>query len=190
MPKFNYFDALERLSLLASRAVFIACSAPRTSEQGEMATLRHSADKCICELEKTLFDDFMPPLERNNIAGCAHSLGRIMDKCADIVNYRTSKSFFTEEKNKEAELCIRLSHLLEENISRLRHIKKADEIPDLVGFRRLLDEAGKAHTALQKKLYSGCFPRSASQALHLTGRLRCELSRCFDGLIEIMLNNI
>ena len=189
MPKLNYFDSLERLALLSSRAVFIACSLQKPSSHGELVNIRHSADMTLCELEKTLFSDFMPPLERNNIAACAHSLERIMEKCSDILNYSYSKNF-TEKKNKEAELCIRLSIAIEENIFRLRKIKKPEELPDFVGFRKLLSEARDAHSDLQKKLNSGAYPKNAQQTLNLIGRLRCELSRCFDDIVEIMLNNI
>ena len=112
-----------------------------------------------------------------------------MEKCAEILNYSCSKNFF-DEKNKEAELCIRLSQSIEENIFRLRRIKKPEELPDFIGFRNLLSEARSAHAALQKRLNSGTYPRSAQQTLTLIGRLRCELSRCFDDIVEIMLNNI
>jgi hypothetical protein len=190
MPKLNYFDSLERLSLLSSRAVFIACSAHKPSSHNEMVNIRHSADITLCELEKALFSDFMPPLERNNIAACAHSLQRILEKSSDILNYQSSKNFFAEKKNKEAELCIRLSGSIEENIFRLRKIKKPEELPDFIGFRSLLSDARAAHTDLQKKLNSGAYPKNAQQTLNLLGRLRCELSRCFDDIIEIMLNNI
>lgn len=190
MPKLNYFDSLERLSILSSRAVFIACSPPKANSHSELVTLRHSADKTVCELEKALFADFMPPMERNSIAACAHSLERIMEKCAEILNYRSSQNFFGEKKNKEAELCIRLAQSIEENIFRLRRIRKPEEIPDFIGFRKLLAEARSAHTNMQKRMNSGLYPRSAQQALNLIGRLRCELSRCFDDIVEIMLNNI
>ena len=190
MPKLNYFDSLERLSLLSSRAVFIACSPQKDSSHSELVSLRHSADKTVCELEKALFADFMPPLERNSIAACAHSLERILEKCAEILNYRSSKNIFGEKKNKEAELCIRLAQSIEENIFRLRRIKKPEEIPDFIGFRKLLTEARSAHASLQKRVNSGLYPRSAQQTLNLIGRLRCELSRCFDDIVEIMLNNI
>lgn len=190
MPKLNYFDSLERLSVLSSRAVFIACSPQESNAHSELVDLRHSADTAICELEAELFGDFMPPMERNSLAACAHSLERILERCSDILNYRNSKSIFGEKKNKEAELCIRLAQCIEENIVRLRRIKKPEELPDLVGFRALLCEARDAHSSLQKKLASGSYPRSAHETLHLIGRLRCELSRCFDDIVEIMLNNI
>ncbi len=190
MPKLNYFDSLERLSVLSSRAVFLACTAQKGSALGELAAIRHSADNAVCTLEAALFSDFMPPLERNNIARCAHSLERIMEKCAEIVSYRNTKSFFGEKKNKEAELCIRLMQLIEENIFRLRKIKKPNETPDFAGFRKLLTEARTAHSSAQKKLCGTSYSKCAQQLLALYGKLRCELSRTFDEIVEIMLDNI
>lgn len=191
MSRFNYFDSLERLSLLSSRAVFIACSSVKPSAQSEIAAIRHSADRMVCELENILFADFMPPLERTSICTCAHSIVRIIERCGDIAGYKSSKNnLFGERKNKEAELCIRLSQLIEENMIRLRHVKRPEELPDLAGFRKLVCEARSAHTNLQKKLNSGIYPRSAQHSLCLLGRLRCELSRAFDDLIEVMLTNV
>ena len=190
MPKMNYFDSLERLGVLCNRAVFLACGSGRMSGAGELVTMRHSVDKIICDLEKTLFSDFMPPLERANIAACAHCLGRIMDKCAEILNYKSAKNFLGEKKNKEAELCIRLAQSIEENIFRLRRIKKPEELPDFLGFRKTIFEARTAHALLQRKLNSGVYPKNDIQTLTLIGQLRCELAHCFDDIIEIMLNNI
>ena len=190
MPKLNYFDSLERLALFSSRAVFIACSPQGYTSRSELVDMRHSADVIICELEKALFSDFMPPLERHNIAACAHSLERILEKSSEILNYHSSKSFFTEEKNKEAEICIRLSASIEKNIFRLRKIKRPEELPDFAGFRDLLTEARSSHNDLERKLSTGAFPPSSHRTLDLYGRLRSELSHCFDDIVEIMLNNI
>ena len=190
MPKFNYFDSLEKLALLCSRSTFIACSGIKPSSQSEIASIRHSADRALCELEQMLFSDFMPPLERVSICAEAHSLIRIIERCAEITSYRTTKNFFGERKNKEAELCIRLSQLIEENMIKLRHIKRPDQLPDLIGFRRLVCDARNAHAAMQKKLNSGVYPRSAQHSLCMQGKLRIELARAFDELIEVMLANI
>ncbi len=190
MPKLNYFDLLERLAVLCTRAVFIVCSPQKPSAQSELTLLRASADKNVCELEKALFADFMPPLERKSIAECAHAALRVIERCNEISNYRSCKNFLAEKKNKEAELCIRLAQLIEEDIFRLKRIKKPRELPDLVGFRKLLGEARVAHLCLQKKLSTGMYPKSSQQHLCLIGQLRCELSDCFDRLVEVMLDNI
>jgi len=190
MPKQNYFDTLERLSVLCNRAVFIVCTQQRITSHTELCSIRHSADKIVCELEKTLFSDFMPPLDRANIAACSHSLVRVMEKCSEISGYRASRGIFAEKKSKEAELCIRLSQLIEENVLRLKKIKHPEELPDFPGFRKLICEARAAHQTMLKKMNTGIYPKSSQQSVMLIGQLRCELSRCFDDIIEIMLNNI
>lgn len=190
MSKYNYFDSLEKLSLLSSRAVFLACSPPRASAHAELLSIRHLSDKMLCELERTLFGDFMPPLDRAGISRAAHGLCRIIARCGDIASYRNGKSSSADRKSKEAELCIRLSQLIEETVSRLRYIKRPDELPDIVGFRRLLCDAQSAHTLLLKKLSSGAYPRAALPSLCLLCALRRELSRTFDLLVEVMLENV
>ena len=94
MAKFNYFDSLEHLALLSTRAVFIACTSQKSSAQSEIASIRHSADRLLCELESVLFSDFMPPLERASICSCAHSIVRVIERCGDLVTYRSTKNFF------------------------------------------------------------------------------------------------
>lgn len=190
MSKYNYFDTLNRLAQLSSRAVFLACSPPKETVQGEISALRQTSDRLLCELEGVLFSDFMPPIERAGIASCAHSFARIIERCLQISNYRLTKNVFGERKNREAELCIRLSQLIEDAVSELKRIKSPRELPDIVGFRKTMCEARNAHSVMQKKLNSGLFPRSAQHTLCLMAQLRGELGICFDTVIETMLDNI
>ena len=190
MSKYNYFDSLERLAILSSRAVFLSCSPVRPSAQSELLSIRHSAERILCELEHTLFSDFMPPLDRSGLSRAAHGLFKMIERSCELISYRSQKNSISERKNKEAELCIRLSQLIEDTVSRLRHVKRPDELPDIVGFRRLLCEAQSAHGLLMRKLASGSYPRSALPSLCLLCALRRELSFTFDSLIEVMLENV
>lgn len=189
MPKLDYFDALSRISVLSARAVFIACTPIRQSS-AEIVALRRAADKIVCDLECFLFSDFMPPLDRSSISLCAHSLERIIEKSSDIIANRQARNFFGERKNKEAELCIRLSQLIEKATASLKSVKRPEHMPDIVEFRRLLCDARFAHASLQKKLNAGLYPRAAQHTLCLLGSLRSELARAFDVLIEVMLTNV
>ena len=189
MAKSTYFDSLERLGVLCNRAVFLSCSSTSNRTLNEILSIRDLSDKIVCTLEKKLFCDFMPPLERATIAACAHSILRIIDKCTEIMNTKSARCFY-DKKSKEAELCIRLSELIEENIFRLRKIKKPNETPDFSGFRKLISEARTAHYMLQRRMCTGVYPKNTQQTLVLQGQLRCELSHCFDDIIEIMLHNI
>ena len=84
MVKYNYFENLEQISSLAEAAVKLACGGGARTEEKSISELRKSCDRLICELEDALFSDFLPPLERDNIAACAHSLSRVVDQASEL----------------------------------------------------------------------------------------------------------
>lgn len=189
MVKYNYFENLEQLSSLVESAVKLACGTAAPTECGTIAQLRKSCDRLICELEDALFSDFLPPLERDNIAACAHSLSRVVDRASELL---CNAAFLTlsGKQNEEGRICVRLAEELKASISLLRRIRKPDEVPNVQGYRKLVSEGRCAHTNMLTRLHTGILPRSSAQTIILTGKLRAELARCFDELVEIMLNNI
>ena len=187
MVKFHYFETLEHLCTLAESAVRLACG-EGGNEKTAMSDLRRACDRAVCELEDALFSDFLPPLERDNVAACAHCLSRVVDQAGELYAHRGL--YATGVKNEEGAVCIRLSENLTQSVSLLRRIRKPDETPDLTGYRTLLAEGRMSHTATLRRLHTGALPHSYAQTVILTGRLRAELSRSFDELVEIMLNNI
>ena len=190
MARFNYYDCLERLSVLSSRAVFIACSSAPRARKDEITALKASADGAICELERVLFSDFMPPLERSDIAACAHSFSRVIGAACELSSARGRESLFIEQKNKEAEICIRLSQIIEEGVASLRRLRRPEQLPDLVGFRKLLCDARIWHMGIQRKMSASIYPRAAESYLSLLRALLLSIDNCFDTLIEVMLSNI
>lgn len=185
MVKYRYFETLEQLCALAENAVRLACgSVPRG--RTDISALRKSCDQLICELENALFSDFLPPLERDSIAACAHGLSRVTDASEELLNHRPNGWL----RNEEGEVCVALAEELTRSIALLRHLRKPEKSPDLQGFRALLSKGRQLHQAQLWGLRTGATPRSAAEAVLATGRLRGELSRCFDRVVEIMLNNI
>ena len=187
--KYDYFETLEQLSLLAKDAVTLACAPSPTKDSQSISTLRKRADRLICELEDTLFSDFLPPLERETLAGCAHCLSRVVDQASELLCHAAYTNL-GEKQNEEGRVCVCLAEKLSESISLLRRIKKPDETPDPQTFRALLSDGRRAHGTMLARLHSGVLPKSAAQIIILTGRLRAELSRAFDEVVEIMLHNI
>lgn len=189
MVKYHYFEKLKALAELAFQSILLSCGSTEKEEKPTFSSLRKSCDRLLCELEDALFADFLPPLERDSIAACAHCLSRVMDQAAELSehNLLLPSSLRVSE---EGRVCIRLAELLKQSIAMLPNIRKPDELPDSQGFRKLLNEGRTAHTSALKRLQSGALSRSCAQTIILTGRLRAELSRTFDELIEIMLHNI
>ena len=186
MVKYRYFETLEQISELSEKAVQLACGALSASAHTEASDLRRSCDRLVCELEDALFLDFMPPLERNNLASCAHSLSRVIDASLDLLSHTTPST----RPNEEGAVCITLAQELTGTIAKLRHIHKPEEIPNLQGFRDLLGKGRAAHRTTLQRLRQGGIPKSSAEAVFATGRLRAELSHTFDEVVEIMLNNI
>ena len=85
MVKYNYFENLEQLSDCAKQAVELACGGRIDTDSSSMSTLRRSCDRIVCELEDALFSDFLPPLERDTIAACAHGLSRVVDQATELL---------------------------------------------------------------------------------------------------------
>ena len=191
MSKIDYFDTLVRISELTEMAVILASDRSGEKNVSDVAAkLREECDRLVFELEDSLFADFLPPLERNSIAACAHSLSRVIEKANDLSLYQESAKAPIGYKNAECLACIKLAEELKKYTSALKTIRKPTEKPDIEGFRRILDEGRIANKSLVKKMRHGTLPSSAMSISILTSRLRFELSRAFDDIIEIMLNNI
>ena len=185
LVKYNYFEDLEKLSSLSLSAVTLSCGGDGESSP----RIRPECDALVCKIEDNLFADFLPPLERDNIAAAAHCLSRIVDKAYELRSEPSADPTFMKS-NDEATVCIKLAEELSRAVFLLRRIRRPEEMPDLQGYRELLDEGRAAHKKMLTRIRSGQVSRSKAEAIILTGRLRGELSLAFDEIIEIMLNNI
>ena len=83
MPKFNYFEALEKLADLAVMAIGCACI--DKAQKKPLSEIRFECDTTLYSLEESLFEEFLPPLERDNIAAYAHCLSRVVDSAAEHI---------------------------------------------------------------------------------------------------------
>lgn len=210
MTRPNYFDVLDVLSKNACEAVGIACGYPygtcgqndrkcdkksdcnKKGNKERLSFLRCECDRTICSIEDALFSDFIPPLQRDNIASLAHGFARIINRASEHYNAAVSSPYKQGgvQENEEERLCVILAEKLSQNTSMLRQIRNPEKMPSLTEFRATLRQAGEAHNAYLSKIGTGTVPRSCAMRAFSTARLRFEISRCFDGLIEVMLGNI
>ena len=187
MPRFNYFDALEELAEYAVEAVGCACI--DKSSKKPLSQIRTDCDRALFSLEESLFEEFLPPLERDNIAAYAHCLSRVVDSAAEHIAICCLGGNL-RKKTQEEKICYELAQKIKENTQILRTLKKPRELPNIEDFRAQARLALEAHNTDLSKLNIGSVPRSQTHAVMSAGRIRIELSRCFDELLEIMLNNI
>ena len=185
LVKYNYFEDLEKLSSLSLSAIELCCG----DNVDQVLRIRPECDALVCRIEDNLFADFLPPLERDNIAAAAHCLSRIVDRAYELRSEPSADAAFMKS-NDEAVVCVKLAQELSRAVHLLRRIKRPEEMPDLQGYRVLLDEGRDAHRKMLRRVRSGAVSKSRAEAIILTGRLRGELSIAFDEIVEIMLNNI
>ncbi|MBO7302769.1 MAG: hypothetical protein J6U68_01120 [Clostridia bacterium] len=183
MQKTNYFELLEELASLSTRAVFLATGGSRQllqKAQAEINSLRLRASETVCSLELSLFTDFLPPLERRSIAEAAHKISKIIERSSQVIFQKLQRPSY-DKRSKESDVSLKLAELLEKELSLLKKIKKPNQTPDVIKFRKILNEARTLSRSSQKK--------QTPYALSMS-ELREELSDCFDAIVEIMLCNI
>ena len=192
MARPNYFFILEGLSQKVCEAIELACRCEREHRENNrkaLLNLRCDCDKMVCELENSLFCDFIPPLERDNIAALAHSFLRIISRAVEHECTAVGKAQGSVSSEEER-LCIELAKKLSENTALLKKIRNPQSTPSLTEFRALLRRASDAHNAYISKINEGSIPRTCALVAFSSARLRREIARCFDELVEIMLGNI
>lgn len=189
MIKYDYFEALEAMVICATKAVSYACADRSSSKKEDISHLRAEANKTLISLQKALFLDFLPPLGREDIAALAHSLSGIIDAAHSHASL--SLSLGGSRRRGEGErICITLAEELKSCVTMLRRLKKNDKLPDIEKIRELLHSGAEAHTADIAKIISGGLPQKRLEIVLSTDRLCTAISRGFDTLIEVMLNNI
>lgn len=183
MQKINYFEAIEELSVMCSRVIFLSFESTRqhlSNALKECEKIQSDATEKVCGLELSLFAEFLPPIERNTIAELCHIILNTIEKCIHIMCQKIQRPQ-PEKKQKIATEVKELSKLIEESVFVLKKIKKPNQTPNISEFRKKLSELRKATRAPHKK--------QGSYA-NLSYELCEELSNFFDKLIEIMLCNI
>ena len=182
MQKINYFEALEELATLCSRAIFLSLESTRShliNHLKECEKIQRDAVQKACDTELVLFSDFLPPIERHTIAELLHSALRIIEKCIYVMCQKIQRNA-SERKAKYADEITLLSQITEESVLMLKAIKKPDQTPRTVEFRETLLRTRKLLRAPHKK--------QGSQLLIY--ELCEELSSFFDKIIEVMLKNL
>ncbi len=188
--KYNYFDALEALSQCALETVRASCSVDPVISSKLPSEKRTNFNSMLLELENSLFEEFLPPLKRESIAEYAHCLSRLTDAACEHMTAKLSIRSSTAKQSEEEKICIELAKRIHEGTAMLKALKKPGETPDIKEYRELSCRALDAHNAESRAAKRGALCGGREEQILSAGKLRSELSLCFDGLLELMLNNI
>jgi hypothetical protein len=189
MAKHNYFESFDTLTECACLAVNAACAEASRLNKITFDELHKRSNEIICNLEVALFEDFIPPLERDGIAAFAHRLARIIDAAEEHMAICLSRPPM-RKKSEEELICIQLAQKIKECVSILPTLRKKGELPDIQGFRSLAATAASAHNADIVKINSGALPKACIYPLLSVSNLRSRIVSSFDMLVELMLDNI
>ncbi len=192
MVRLDYFGTLEDISQMVSAATRLACKECRVTKEEALSEIRENVDKKICLVERTLVADFIPPLQRKDIAVYAHSLSRVMERATDCYHEGKNALLFCPSniKNEEACICVELCEQLARETKLLRALRRSGEMPDAEAFRNLLAQGREAHKKALSRINSGALPKSYVRFIITLGALRHELGECYDKLVEVMIDNV
>ena len=178
MLKYDYFSSLCTLTKKGCTAAELAC------KNGAQASVKISkalteAYTSLCELERALFSEFIPPLDRSGIVAYAHSLCSLSDAALLYSTASPTRRFSASAKGFDG-YCVSLCDILNEGAASLDGIKKSSEIPRIEEFRSTRSQA----------LASVYVPPLSPQAVCARQGLLFAISGAFDTLIELILKSI
>ena len=184
MLKYDYFSILCKLTDKSREAVEYACQSSSSPPQ-RIAGMRADSQKMLCELERALLAEFLPPLDRASIAAYAHALCEITDAAITYASLSPACSRLSQRGGIE-DVCLSLCDLLLEGTALLQGIKKSSDAPKLEEFR---EKKGVAMRSLCEEALAAQTPRS-SKIFNARRELMSSISRAFDVLVELILKNI
>ena len=184
MLKYDYFSVMQTLADKSSDAVGYACTR-RVGNAQRIPVLRAECHKLLCDLERALFSEFLPPLDRASIAAYAHALCDVTDNALLYAGAAPIQYAKISQKDFDS-ACLSLCEILCETTAVLDKIKKSSEIPRLEEFRE------KKALAIEK-IFTGASSIQSSRTPHIfiaREELLASISYAFDSLVEIILKNI
>ena len=178
MLKYNYFSSLCKLTEKCCTGAELAC------KNGAQASIKINkalteAYTSLCELERALFSEFIPPLDRSGIVAYAHALCSLSDAAIVYSTASPTRRLSSSPKGFDG-YCVSLCDILRESSAMLNGIKKSSEIPRIEEFRGARSQA----------LASIYIPPLSPQAVCARQGLIFAISGAFDTLIELILKSI
>lgn len=163
--EYNYFSAFEEISELVINAADFLSVHLKDYQVGsleekleEMHQIEHTADEKKHHMMRYLYQDFLPPIERDDIIELAHVLDTVLDNIEDV--FIRMDMYQIEKVQPEMlafmELVEQASHKLNEMIKELRNFKKSKKLLPITIEINHLEEQGDViyHRAI-KNLYRG-----------------------------------
>ena len=192
MAKEDYFDLIEELSAVVLELVGAACSDISSARgQRKPTELKSDFDRLMCTVEKRLFSDFIPPMQREDIARAAHALSRVEERAYFVASSSRERSAILRYGGEGIRnICVSLANRLHETALAMRRLRSPSCIPALEEYRLELCKGRELISELILHVKRGALPKYILDGVEAIRDLLYAFSDCFDSFIEIMLNNI
>lgn len=184
MLKYDYFNAIETLTSKALDSVSAATRGTPTKPSAIYGVIQECYSMSG-EIERALFSDFLPPLDRESIVTYAHALTDLAD-AALIYSALCPVSRPLSHAARFEYFCIELSNLISQSTSLLKKIKKSPDIPSIDVFKKLKADALDDCLSISKGRANALKPKPTEAELSLI----LALSDTFEILMKVMLKNI
>lgn len=186
--KFNYFDAFERLAEFACKEAVMLNDILRSYNLEEMDEnvrivheIENEADLENHQIYKHLADEFVPPIEREDIVTLANHLDDIVDYIDDVVQglYMFNIKEIEGPALEMAELVEKACTALYTAIKDFRNFKKSKTLDQmLISVNDYEEDADKLYFSAIHDLFAKC----GSEPLHVMSwyHIMVRLERCVD----------
>ena len=188
MAKEDYFEVLEALGGITLGLIKNTFAKQNARDTGE---LRKEFDKIKCTVETRLFSDFVPPIQREDIARVLHCLSRVADSAYFMaISSRNDMILLKTGRGDLRQICLSLAQRLQNTVLLFKKLRLPSCIPEIDKYRTELLLGQEVLSELALRVRGGALPRYAHNDILAARELLLALSDCFDCLVEVMLNNI
>lgn len=161
--EYNYFSAFEEISLLIIDAANFLSDNIKDYQLKDLEEklekihqIEQEADKKKHDMMSYLYQDFLPPIEREDIIQLAHGMDTVLDNIEDVLirmdMYQVEG--ITPEMLKLMRIVKKASHKLSEMIKELKDFKKSKQLASIfVEINQLEEQADVVYQNATKNLF-------------------------------------
>ena len=159
-----YFDVFAKCILFANDAATLLHDCLENYDPSslktrieEMHVIEHAADEVKHEMMRKLVREFLPPIEREDIAELAHTIDDVIDAIEDVLlgMYMYNIKSLQSELNPFTDLVTRCCEALKDMSGELQNFRKSQVLKEKIIVINALEEEGdRLYTESMHRLYT------------------------------------
>ena len=190
--EYNYFNEFEKISLLIIDAAdFLSTNLKNyqlESLEGQLEAIHkieHAADEKKYEMMHYLYQDFLPPIEREDLIGLSHVLDAVLDNIEDVLI--RMDMYQIEEVRPDMfvfrELVEKASYKLSDMIKELHNFKRSKTLFSIIAEINTIEEKGDV--VYQRAVKNLHFDKSDFSQSYRYSKIYDAFERCCDSFEHV-----